>query len=207
VFEASKVYVKKDFSIKPTFNEIATKNFNSEAQSLDFSESSESAATINQWVEDNTNNKIKNLVTPDELTNDVRMILINAVYFKALWKYEFAQTETRKAPFYLNDVDSVEANFMYGKSKFKVGEVSGFDATVLELPYKETDITMLIILPNNRTGLAALESKLSDFNANSIQWRREEEIQIYIPKFKIEFDIKLKKPLKEVSASVARRAR
>jgi len=166
---------------------------------LDFVKNVESAATINQWVEDNTNNKIKNLVKSSDLNSDTRMVLINAIYFKALWQYEFDQHNTRKRAFYLNDVDSVNVDFMYGKSTFKLGEVKDLDATVLELPYKETDITMLIILPAKRTGLAALESKMSNFNPNSIQWRREEEIQIYIPKFKIEFDIQLKEPLEKVS--------
>jgi serpin B len=189
----------KGYTVKPTFQEVATKSFSSEAQDLDFAQNEQSAATINKWVEDHTNNKIKDLVAADSLDGLTRMVLVNAIYFKGTWVYQFDPKATFKAPFYLNDNDSVDVDFMKIKQHFKYGRFDKLDATALELPYKDSDITMLILLPNKRTGLAELESKLTtiDFGELSSQMFSE-EVNVELPKFKIEFDIELTDPLKKV---------
>lgn len=196
---ANKVYVMKNFSVKKSFQDVATKSFASEAQTLDFSHNTEAAGTINGWVEEHTNNKIKDLIKADSLDADTRMVLVNAIYFKGFWTYQFDPKNTFKAPFYLNDVDSVQVDFMKIKKNFKYGFLENLDATALELPYKDSDISMLIILPNKKTGLSALESKLHtiDFAELSNQMYSQ-EVNVEIPKFKIEFDIELNEPLKKV---------
>lgn len=189
-----------NFSAKKSFNDIATKSFASESQSLDFSQNVQSAKTINKWVEDNTNNKIKDLIAADTLSGDTRMVLVNAIYFKGFWTYQFDPKKTFKAPFYLNDVDSVQTDFMKIKKHFKYGSIPNLDATAIELPYKDSDISMLIILPNTKTGLSALESKLNTIDLGEISGNLyEQEVNVEIPKFKIEFDIELNDPLKKVS--------
>jgi len=196
---ANKIYVMKNYSVKKSFNDVATKSFASQAQSLDFAQSQQSAATINGWVEDNTNNKIKDLVSADSLDSDTRMVLVNAIYFKGFWTHQFNPTETFKAPFYLNDNDQVTTDFMKIKKHFKYGHLQDLDATALELPYKDSDISMLIILPNTRTGLAALEGKLNTIDLGDISTKLySQEVNVEIPKFKIEFDIKLNEPLQKM---------
>lgn len=190
----------KGFSVKPTFQDIAAKSFNSEAQSLDFAQNTKSAETINGWVEDNTNKKIKDLIKADSLDGLTRMVLVNAIYFKGTWKHQFDKEQTFKAPFFLNDVDSVDVDFMRIKKHFNYGVFEELDATALEMPYKDSDITMMIILPNKRTGLSALESKLGTIDFNELSKNMyDSEVNVEIPKFKIEFDIKLNEPLKKVS--------
>lgn len=190
----------KDYSVKESFNAIATESFASDAQSLDFSQSQQSAATINRWVEDNTNNKIKDLISSDSLTSDTRMVLVNAIYFKGFWTYQFNPSATFKAPFYLNDRDTVNVDFMKIKKHFKYGHIEALDATAIELPYKDSDISMLIILPNSRTGLSALEGKLNQVDLGEISSKLySQEVNVEIPKFKIEFDINLNEPLQKVS--------
>ena len=202
IFPANKIYVMKNYSVKRSFNEIATKSFASEAQSLDFSENQQSAATINGWVEENTNNKIKDLISPDSLSGDTRMILVNAIYFKGFWTYQFKKSDTYKAPFYLNEQDSVQVDFMKTKKHFKYGRLPELDATAIELPYKDSDISMLIILPNSRTGLSALEAKLNTIDLGDISSKLySQEVNVEIPKFKIEFDISLNEPLQKVNLS------
>jgi serpin B len=127
------------------------------------------------------------------------MVLVNAIYFKGFWTYQFDPKLTFKAPFFLNEDDSVDVDFMKIKKHFKYGRFENLDATALELPYKDSDITMLIILPNKRTGLAALESKLNTVDFGEITSQMySEEVNVELPKFKIEFDIELTDPLKKV---------
>ena len=189
----------KNYSIKPSFQEVATKSFNSEAQSLDFSQNEQAAKTINSWVEDHTNNKIKDLINKDSLDSLTRMVLVNAIYFKGFWKHQFDKQQTFKAPFFLNEVDSVDVDFMRIKKHFNYGVFEDLDATALELPYKDSDITMMIILPNKRTGLSELEKKLGTIDFSEMSSRMySQEVNVEIPKFKIEFDVKLNEPLTKV---------
>jgi serpin B len=188
-----------NYSVKKSFNEVATKSFASEAQSLDFAQNEQSAATINKWVEDNTNNKIKDLISKDSLDASTTMVLVNAIYFKGFWTYQFDPKHTFKAPFYLNEQDTVEVDFMKVKKHFKYGALPELDATAIELPYKDSDISMLIILPNSKTGLSALEGKLNTFDLGEVCSKLySQEVNVELPKFKIEFDIELNEPLKKV---------
>jgi serpin B len=127
------------------------------------------------------------------------MVLVNAIYFKGFWTYQFDPQATYTAPFFLDDKSSVEVDFMRVKNHFKYGFVEKLDATALELPYKDSDISMMIILPNKRNGLADVESKLHTVDLSEIsQTLRSQEVNVELPKFKIEFDIKLNEPLKKV---------
>lgn len=188
-----------NYSVKKSFQDVATKSFNSEAQSVDFSNGAVAAKTINDWVEGKTNNKIKDLISADSLDADTRMVLVNAIYFKGFWTYQFDPKQTFKGPFYLNDQDTVDVDFMKIKKHFKYGVFEDLDSSAIELPYKDSDISMFIILPNNRTGLAALESKLHTIDLSELSKKMySQEVNVEIPKFKIEFDIELNDPLKKV---------
>lgn len=197
---ANKIYTMKGYSVKQSFRDVATKSFNSDAQDLDFKDNTKSAGIINSWVEEQTNNKIKDLVAPDSLDGDTRMVLVNAIYFKGFWTYQFDPKATYRAPFFLNDKDSVEVDFMRVKKHFKYGAIEKLEATAVELPYKDSDISMLIILPNDRNGLSALESKLHTIDLAEISSRmHSQEVNVELPKFKIEFDIELNEPLQKVA--------
>lgn len=196
---ANKVYVQVGREIKPEFNEIATKKFLSEAQTLNFGQSEESAKTINTWVEEKTNNKIKDLIKSDSLTSDTRVVLVNAIYFKGKWEHQFNPRATQKGPFYINDNDSVDVDFMYVKQDFKYGQLSDLDASAIELKYDGSDISFLIILPNKRTGLAELEGKLKNYDLKKVSEELyKTEVEVTIPKFKVEFEVKLKPTLQKV---------
>lgn len=201
---ANKIYVMKGYTPKATFKSVAVKSFNSDAQDLDFTKNQESANTINSWVESQTNNKIKNLIAPDSLDHDTRMVLVNAIYFKGFWTYQFDPKATYRAPFFLNDNDSVDVDFMRVKKHFKYGFLEKLDATAVELPYKDSDISMLIILPNKRTGLADLEKNLHNVDLAEISRNMySQEVNVELPKFKIEFDIELNEPLQKVNFNIS----
>lgn len=86
------------------------------------------------------------------------------------------------------------------QKRFKYGVFQDLDATAVELPYKDSDISMMVILPNSKTGLPALESKLNTINLSELsQNMYSEEVNVEIPKFKIEFSIELNDPLKKVN--------
>lgn len=197
---ANKVYVKTGYSIKPQFHEIAVKNFNSETESVEFSKSQEAANKINTWVEGKTNNKIKDLISPDSLTTDTRMVLVNAIYFKGLWQNKFRTELTQKADFWTTPTESKKVDMMQTKANFKYGVIQELNCTAIELPYEgNNNLSMLILLPNERDGLAYLESKLSDVSLNDISQKMwKQEVTVWLPRFKIEFDLTLNSVLSKV---------
>lgn len=201
---ANKVFVKSGYEIKPKFEEYAVQSFGSEVQALDFSQGVESAKTINQWVEAKTNNKITELIDPSSLTDDTRVVLVNAIYFKGHWKHQFNKNLTAKGPFWTSSDDSVEADFMQLKENFNYGSIVELDATALELKYANSDLSFLILLPNSRNGLPELEQKLSHFDLSKINEQLEElEVDVTIPKFKVEHKVELVDTLKEVCGQMS----
>jgi serpin B len=196
---ANKIYVMQGYSVKKNFQDIAIKSFNSEAETIDFSKNKESAKNINSWVEDKTNNKIKDLISAGSLSSDSRMVIVNAIYFKGFWTHKFNPDHTFKAPFFLNEQDSVNVDYMRTKNNFKYGYIRELESSAIELPYKDSDISMLIILPNSRTGLPEVERKLTSISLNKISEELyEQEVNVELPKFKIEFTIELTNALKKV---------
>ena len=132
---ANKIYVAQGYSIKQKFNEIAVKSFNSEAQNIDFSKRQEAAGKINKWVEDQTNDKIHNLIAPKSLDANTKMVLVNAVYYKGAWKHRFFTATNLKEQFFLNNENSVEVDMMTNEASSEGFLVLVFNVFVLETIY------------------------------------------------------------------------
>uniref|UniRef100_A0A182FCG6 Serpin domain-containing protein n=1 Tax=Anopheles albimanus TaxID=7167 RepID=A0A182FCG6_ANOAL len=189
---ANKLYVREGFNVKRSFQEVATNSFQSEVEMIDFAQNKIAAKTINDWVERNTNNKIKDLISADSLDKLTRMVLVNAVHFKGNWRYQFETTNTRPMRFWSSQTDSRDVPMMYIQEYFayKNFKVKGFSA--VELAYSGERMSMLVLLPNKRDGIAALEQRLSRLDL--VQLRREMneiDVKVYLPKFKIDFSLDL----------------
>ncbi|XP_053674893.1 leukocyte elastase inhibitor-like [Anopheles nili] len=196
---ANKIYVMKNYAVKGSFNAVASESFRSEAEEVDFGQNVAAAKTINGWVEQKTQNKIKDLISPDALDELSRIVLVNAVHFKGTWTYQFDASLTRPFPFWLNETESRDVPMMNIKKHFAYNnfEEDGFSA--LELTYSGSDMTMLILLPNERTGLAALEAKLPNLNLSELTTKmHKQEVEVFLPKFKIDFSRELNEDLKKL---------
>lgn len=199
---ANKVYVKEGYELKPAFKEVAVNKFNSEAESVNFVDAVPTAAKINGWVEDKTNSKIKDLIKPDTLDADTRLVLVNAIYFKGNWAHQFDKQLTKKEPFWTSQDKSVDVDMMHIKDDFNYGIIEELDATALELPYNDSDISFLILLPNKRTGLKDLEAKLKNVNlADLTSNMYKSEVAVSLPKFRSEYEMEMTEPLKEVCSA------
>jgi serpin B len=197
---ANKIYIKRGYSIQQSFQEVAINSFHSQAQVMDFSDSEHCSQTINKWVEIQTNNTITDLIAEDSIEQNTAMIIINAIYFKGTWLYRFKPQHTRQMNFYLNEDDVVMTDFMTCQEEFRFGYNDDLDAQILELPYSDSDIVMLIILPSSKIGLTDLQYELSEVDLHKLTRKLDvQEVVVRIPKFKIEFDIELTEILKSVS--------
>ncbi|XP_061394172.1 serine protease inhibitor 42Dd [Musca vetustissima] len=196
---ANRLYVNENLKIAEEYNRIASEYLEAKAENVDFQKSNDAIKKINTWVEQETENKIKNLMQPGSVDATTTAVLVNAIYFKAKWLKPFSKSSTTKMNFNVNTKQQVQVDMMFQDDKFQYGEFDNLDAKVLEMPYENSDLSMLIILPNKVDGLAKLEEKLKGVDLNEISSKLEtEDVDVMLPRFRIEFDIDLKEPLKKM---------
>ncbi|XP_075165261.1 serine protease inhibitor 42Dd-like [Haematobia irritans] len=194
---ANRIYVNQNLKISDNFNKIATEFFDAKAESVNFGNSQETINNINSWVEQQTESKIKNVLAPNSVDGDTSSVLVNAIHFKAKWKIPFFSTFKRN--FKINSIQEVQVDMMYENDTFRYADLPQYNAKALEMPYEKSDLSMLVILPNEVEGLAKLESQLKVVDLNDITSKMyTADVNVFLPKFRIEFDIGLKEPLKKM---------
>uniref|UniRef100_A0A8C5HA82 Leukocyte elastase inhibitor n=1 Tax=Gouania willdenowi TaxID=441366 RepID=A0A8C5HA82_GOUWI len=197
---ANRLYGEQTFQFVEDFLTNTRKHYSAELQPVDFITSSETARlNINSWVESQTQGKIKDVLAQGVVDNMTRLVLVNAIYFKGNWNKQFTESSTRDAKFRINKRDTKDVKMMYQKTKFPLTFIPEAGCQILEMPYKGKELSMLIFLPNgiedDSTGLEKLERELT--YENFVEWTRpdmmdETEIQVGLPRFKLEetYDLK-----------------
>ena len=162
---------------------------------LDYVSNRETARrTINAWVEEQTRNRIKDLIQPGMLDPSTRLVLANAIYFKGNWALAFKKEATKDAPFYRLAGEAVQAPTMAQKEQF--GYADRGDLQVLDLPYAGKELSMLVLLPKKRDGLPDLERQLSPENLT--RWTEglaRQEVEVFLPRFRMTSRLDLGKTL------------
>lgn len=172
-------------------------------ENINFCDRESSAMKINGFVEQKTNNKIKDLIDPNQLNGNTRLVAVNALYFKADWVLEFDKRSTYQDDFYISSIKNTKVDYMRQYNHFKFAHLKDLGAKILELKYKiandGTDYSFVIVLPNKRVDLSALATDLQNYDFKQIITKmRRQPVDVKIPKFKIEFDLSLNNMLKEV---------
>lgn len=200
---ANRIYVAQQFQLAQVYQDLVSKNFAAGAENVNFSQSAEAANRINSWVEEQTHQQIKGLITSDSLNEGTAAILVNAIYFKADWLSSFPEYATYARNFVNHGGRRVSVDTMSQSDYFRYGELSELKAKALELPYVGTDIVFLIILPQEEQGLASLEEKLNGLDLDEISSQlTRRKVRVELPKFKFEFDVPLQPVLEEVSTNL-----
>jgi hypothetical protein len=154
-----------------------------------------SRLTINQWVEQKTENKIKDLLPPGIIDPTTRLVLTNAIYFKGDWQTPFAKARTIDQDFSLSPEQKIKTPMMHREGSFKHFNGGTFQA--LEIPYKSGGLSMIVLLPNDVGELPALERSLTAYNMR--QWldqlRPASNVILSLPKFRMEARFSLKDKL------------
>lgn len=196
---ANKLYVQQGFEIKAEMNQAAKKWFKSEIEAVDFSEQASAAETVNKWIKEKTGGKITDIVNQDAFEPNTVLILLNALYFKCNWKHPF-DMNTEEGHFWLNDGESMKVTMMKQRSmKASYAEFGDLDSIAVQLPFADEDLSMLILLPNNKTGLDALEAKLVGLDLPQRRKQMmQETVKITMPLFRVEFEQNLNDALKKV---------
>ncbi|KAK9874759.1 hypothetical protein WA026_005569 [Henosepilachna vigintioctopunctata] len=191
---ANKVFVKDGYTLNPDYFKLSEEIFDAGLENIDFTDTVQASQTINKWVEGKTNDKIKNLISPDMLNALTRLVLVNAVYFKANWSMPFDVYATTKRKFFKSEEENTDVTMMHQVETFNFAENKELDAKFLELPYDGGDVSFTIVLPNKKVGLNYLEKQLNE--VLKPQNYSYERINLFLPKFKIESSLQLVPTLK-----------
>jgi len=192
---ANRLFVQKSFEILEAFKEGTREFYDAELALVDYITNSEKATEeINHWVEQKTNEKIKDLILPGMLSSDTRLILVNAIYFKGLWLEQFSKEGTFSGSFFVSQNDEIKVEMMHQEADLKYFESQDLACQVLEMPYIGQKMSMVIYLPNKIDGLPGLEEKMTYDNLQrsfSLLDAPKKEVEVFLPKFKLtqQFDL------------------
>jgi serpin B len=182
---ANRLFGQRGYDFRPAFLELLKKTLDSPLEALDFiSDSAGATKHINGWIAEQTRERIRDLIPPNALNKETRLVLANAVYLKAPWKEEFKQNQTVPAAFHFADGSSADVPTMRRQDAFGYAKHDGFVAVAL--PYTGGDLQFLVILPDTAVGLPKLESKLTPDLLAECTRLKPEEIVLYLPKWRLE---------------------
>ena len=196
---ANSIWSRQGVDFNPEFLERNRVFFGAEVASLDFS-SPQATATINEWVDTNTNGKIEKIV--ERIDPQTLLFLINAIYFKGNWQDEFDKSMTRPGTFHLANGSEKRVQMMRREGEYPYFRGDNFEAT--SLPYGDGRMSMYIFLPNRNSNLNKF---LRDLNAETwegwlsqLQDRRQ---TMMLPRFKLEYEVRLNDTLEALGMGIA----
>jgi serine protease inhibitor len=188
---ANRLWGQKGYGFLPDFLKVVEANYGAGLKEVDFAGATEQARkAINAWVEGQTRDKIKDLLKPGILDADTRLVLTNAIYFKSAWNFPFRERATVKGDFHVTPEKKVTVPLMRGGYRTTYAKGKGFE--VLQLPYENGDLSMVIFLPSKAGGLSAFEKRLTAENLET--WTGEmsvHQVDVTLPRFKITAEFQL----------------
>jgi serine protease inhibitor len=195
---ANRLWGQKGYGFLRDFLDRENQYYGSSLQELDFRNNTEQARlTINSWVEKQTMEKIKELIKKGVLSPDTRLVLTNAIYFKSPWQEAFKEESTKKQPFFKGGKEQVMVDMMNRTAHFGYGITDTM--ALAEIPYKNYELSMVVLLPKERDGLSRLESTLSEEKLLSLLSQLTgAKLELGLPKFKTTCSFNLKTILEKM---------
>ena len=223
---ANSLWVEKSFALSKDFQQTIQQFYgSSEVNACDFLNKAEAEGLrINSWVQEQTRDKIKDIIPPGALSADTRLVIANAIYFKGDWVKAFDKSQTTPAPFTHADNRAGQVNMMVA-SNLNVGRYAAFqkDGSVfktpsveqasvfpprypddngfqaLELPYQGDSLSMVLLLPGPLSSLNKLvESMTAEKFAACYSLMERRSVHVKLPRFKMETRYDLIPDLREL---------
>jgi len=200
---ANGIWAEQTYGFLPDFMKGIEADYKARIALADFvNNAAGESQRINAWVEEKTHEKIKTLVPEGVLDALTRMVLVNAIYFKGDWASQFKEKATRERDFHVGSGKTVKVQMMQQSGGFRLTQDA--DTEALELPYKGNQLSMLVLLPKAKDGIAALEGKLSVAKIDALVGTlRKTEVDVALPKFRLETSYGLVSPFQALGMKTA----
>jgi serpin B len=181
---ANAAWLSQGMKLLPDYQSLIKDKYSSEINQVDFCQGEQARQTINGWVSRKTKDRIKDLIPSGLLNCDTMMVLTNAIYFLGEWAEKFDAKQTKPEPFWASPDKKVETPFMHRTGEYLYAEAEGWQ--VLELPYRENRLAMVVLLPKTKGGLAEVEKGLTVANLEkSSKDLAPRKVQVSLPKFEV----------------------
>jgi serpin B len=202
---ANGMWAQSGFSLNPDYRELIAGVYRAPLEMANFRESSGALAAvkaINAWAVEQTKGKIKDLFAPRDFDADTRLVLANAVYFQGNWEQSFPKTRTSDGGFHLRGGREVSVPMMHHLSRF--AHAQNDEVQALELPYRDSQLSMVIVLPKEREAMTELEKALTEEKLRKwLHELKQKRVWVAIPRFRFSFAQRLDKPLQDLGLTDA----
>ena len=196
---ANALWIQEGLQVKPAFTRTVNTEYRAQVANLDF-RSLAAVHAINTWAKEHTNGRIDKVV--ETIDPSTVVMLANAIAFKGKWTLQFSPKETREHPFTTAAGSQIQVPMMSHNAKYAYAENDSEQA--IRLPYSDGDFSMYVVLPRTST---SLDTFLRDMNSDAftklVGTLTEREGTIELPRFQIEFNTVLNKPLEKLGMSIA----
>ena len=186
------IWLAEWLKLYQSYNDIVRNIYLADIEIVDFV--GDGVKKINSWASEKTHEKIKKVLSLEDVDGLTAMVITNAIYFNGTWVTQFAEEDTAESDFWKDSSNSTRTDFMNVFGKFNYTAADG--VKVLEMPYEGDRLSMLVMLPNDVDGIGRVEDMLS---ADLVeQWRHgmgPVDVKVSMPKFKMETDYNLIGPL------------
>lgn len=203
---ANALWAEKTLQLRPEYLSAVSTHMAAGLQPADFAKKAEAARKeINDWVEDRTNDRIRNLLQPGDVDSGTKSVLVNTVYWKGDWEKVFEKEATRPEKYTALGGAVTEVPMMVQQDWFQVAQRGGVRA--VQMPYSGRELSMIILLPDDAKGLPALEAKLTA--KELARWTKDldnassRETILWLPKIHMEARAKLATVLKALGVRTA----
>ncbi|MCW5832605.1 MAG: serpin family protein [Labilithrix sp.] len=201
---ASRLWIDDDFAVQPAFAKTAETSFGAAPARVDYAKSEDARRTINAWVAEKTKDKIPDLLPQGSVDARTRLVVTNAIWFKGRWEFPFRKASTKDEPFKLDGKKSVTVPLMHMTDSLRVATEPG--VKVLELRYAESQLAMLVVLPDDPqpSALAKLESSLGPDTVD--KWTAAlatARVNVTLPRFTFRSGGAMNAPLQELGMKTA----
>jgi serpin B len=196
------IWGQKDYEFLSAFLDALAENYGAGLRIVDFiNETEQSRLTINDWVSDQTEGRIEDLIPEGVITLLTRLVLTNAIYFNAAWESPFAEQMTANGSFYLINGGQVIVPMMRQTESFGYTDGEGYQA--VELLYDGDELSMVILLPASGDFEAFEEGLRADKVSDIIGSLQLAQVALTMPKFEFDSEFSLKDTLAEMGMPVA----
>lgn len=191
---ANSLWPQIDYPFLEAYLSLVAEHYGVLITPVDYRQTEAARTRINTWVEEKTEKKIEDLIPPGMLDALTTLVLVNAIYFKGNWANQFDPASTAGAPFWVTPDEPIQVPMMTQEKEFRYAEWEGLQ--ILELPYVGNYLSMVVILPEEVGGLAALENALTVENLDRWTgrlWQRE--VVVFLPRFGMSWGFELSRTL------------
>ncbi len=196
------IWGQKDYTFLDEFLDTLAVNYGAGLRVLDFiKETEKSRVTINEWVEEQTEGRIEDLIPQGSIDASTRLVLTNAIYFKASWKHPFEDESTCDGKFRLVDGTDVTVPMMFRSEQYGYAKGDGYVA--VELPYVGEETSMVVLMPDAGQFNDFEDSLTADRVAEMLGEIEYRQVALTMPKFEFDAEFNLTNTLKDLGMPIA----